>query len=64
MYTQRAQEIVDSKDKIEVLYESRPIWIENVNTAQSIAEVRYLEDDTRVEVPISALKETGKNLKM
>lgn len=64
MYTQRAKEIFESKDNIEVLYESYPVWIESVNLEQSIAEIRFLKDDTRVEVPISSLIETGKKLKM
>lgn len=56
MDNKRAREIINSLGVIEVLYQSRPIWIEDIDG--SLAQVRYLDAEDSFEVPVGELKES------
>lgn len=56
MDNKRAREIVNSLGVIEVLYQDRPVWIEDVDG--SLAQIRYLDaEDSKFEVPVGELEE-------
>lgn len=58
MNIDRAQQIVDSAKDIEVLYNGKPIWIQNVDERAETARV-YTEDepDDEMSVPVRELQE-------
>ena len=56
MDNKRAREIVNSLGVIEVLYQGRPIWIEDIDG--SLAQVRYLDAEASFEVPVGELEES------
>ena len=56
MDNKRAREIINSLGVIEVLYQSRPIWIEDIDG--SLAQVRYLDAEDSFEVPVGELEES------
>ena len=58
MDSKRAKEIMASKDTIEVLYQGSPVWIENVGM-DNLAEVKYLESQEKVKVPVYKLVENN-----
>lgn len=55
MLVDRAREIMESKGVIEVLYQGHPVWIEGIE--QDSAQVRLLDDDHKLNVPINMLTE-------
>lgn len=55
MEKKRIREIINSLGVIEVLYQGRPVWIEDVDG--SLAQVRYLDTRDSFEVPIGDLEE-------
>ena len=55
MRLNRAQEIFHSLGVIEVLHQDSPIWIEQIK--DEIAEIRYLDTEERVLVPVGELRE-------
>jgi len=59
MQTYRAKEIINSPDKIEVLYKNISVWIENVDTTNSIANVKILDTNETLKVQVDDLNETG-----
>lgn len=59
MTPSRAAEIIQSPEKIEVLYKSNTVWIEKVDKEASKARVTYLEGGHIVEVAVSQLQEKG-----
>lgn len=56
MDNKRAREIINSLGVIEVLYQGRPIWIEDIDS--SLAQVRYLDIGDSFEVPVRELEES------
>jgi H-type small acid-soluble spore protein len=56
MDNKRVREIINSLGVIEVLYQGRPVWIEDVDG--SLAQVRYLDARDSFEVPVGELKES------
>jgi len=56
MLVDRAREIMESKGVIEVLYQGHPVWIEQIQ--QDTAQVRLLDNDHRLSVPINMLAES------
>lgn len=56
MDNQRAREIINSLGVIEVLYQGRPVWIEDLDG--SLAKVRYLDARDSFEAPIGDLQES------
>ena len=56
MDNKRAREIINSLGVIEVLYQGRPIWIEDIDG--SLAQVRYLDARDSFEVPVGQLEES------
>lgn len=53
----RAKQIIDAKEKINVLYQGSPVWIEGVSD-NSIAQVESIEGKrARFEVPVNLLEE-------
>jgi len=62
MQAKRASEILNSQNKIEVLYRNNSVWIENVDTTSSTANVKILNTNEILKVPVDDLSETGKTL--
>ena len=56
MDNKRAREIINSLGVIEVLYQSRPVWVEDIDG--SLAQVRYLDIEHSFKVPIGELEES------
>lgn len=55
MLVDRAREIMESKGVINVLYQGHPVWIEQIE--QDSAQVRLLDQEERLQVPINMLAE-------
>ena len=56
MDSQRAKQIMKSKDNIQVLYRGSPVWLEQVRE-NNVAEITQLEGKERLEVPVDLLSE-------
>lgn len=56
MKLEKAKEIYDSYGVINVSYNSKPIWIEHIETEENIAQVKDLTTDKIIEVHITDLK--------
>ncbi|WP_027365790.1 H-type small acid-soluble spore protein [Desulfotruncus alcoholivorax] len=58
MDVQRVQQIINSRETIEVLHNGTPVWIEGVTPGKNIAKIRSLQgkEATR-EVPVTELIE-------
>ena len=53
----RAKQIVNASEKINVLYQGSPVWIEGISE-DNIAEVTSLSGrKTKMEIPVSLLEE-------
>lgn len=52
----RAEEIVNSNETIEVLYNNEPVWIDNLDSDRKIAQITDSEQNS-LEVPIEELFE-------
>ena len=63
MNINRAKEILEATENLEVLYHGSPVWLENVNSDNQMAYVRVLENDENIVVPVIDLNETGRELK-
>ncbi|MFA5523432.1 MAG: H-type small acid-soluble spore protein [Tissierellales bacterium] len=64
MLSNRANEILkQTRENIEVLHNGNQIWIENVNPKDNTAQVRVLENNQNIVVPVDELNETGRELK-
>lgn len=57
MNLEKAKEIYDSYGVINVSYNSKPVWIEHIETKENRAKVKVLTTDEIIEVPIIDLKE-------
>jgi len=56
MDNKRAREIINSLGVIEVLYQSRPVWVEDIDG--SLVQVRYLDAEDSFEVPVGEMEES------
>ncbi|RKD33436.1 H-type small acid-soluble spore protein [Thermohalobacter berrensis] len=63
MDVQRANEILNSPNNIEVLYNNTPVWIEKINSEKGTANVKMLNNNTSIEVNTKNLVETGNIIK-
>lgn len=54
----RAQQIVDSRDNIEVLFDGTPVWIERIDE-NNTAHITYLESNRKQVVPLYKLVEVN-----
>ncbi|MFV9510357.1 H-type small acid-soluble spore protein [Tepidibacillus sp. LV47] len=52
----RAEEILNSKDTIEVLYHDQSVWIQNLNPQTETAVITNMDNET-FEVPVRELVE-------
>jgi len=58
MDVQRAQQIINSQETIDVLHNGSPVWIEGVTPGKNTAKVRSLHGkETTQEVPVTELIE-------
>lgn len=55
----RAKEILNSTKSIEVQYENKPVWIEEVDDTRNVAKVRRLDNGMHLTVSVNDLHETG-----
>lgn len=56
MNFERAKEIFQSPNTIEVLYQGNPIWIEELDEESQTARI-HTNDDQRMTVPVQQLRE-------
>lgn len=61
MNINRAEEIINSKGVIKVTYNNSPIWIENVRRDDSTAQVKLLENNQSISVPVEYLSEVNES---
>lgn len=52
----RAEEIINSGEKIEVLYKSKPVWINILDSERKIAQITDSEQNS-LDVPVEELFE-------
>lgn len=57
MLTNRAMEILNSADVIDVTYKNNEIWIESINQQENMAQIKDLKTSRTTEVPIAELQE-------
>ena len=58
MDIQRAQQIINSRETIDVLHNGLPVWIEGVTPGKNTARIRNLKGtETTREVPVAELIE-------
>jgi len=57
MKLRRAEEIYNSPDKIDVFYRNKPVWIENVDPNKDNVDIKMLDTNSRLNVPIWDLTE-------
>ncbi|MGR6835194.1 H-type small acid-soluble spore protein [Syntrophomonas erecta] len=55
MLANRAQEIMNAREKIAVFYEGHPVWIENIEGDS--AQVRLIDRGQSLKVPVNMLAE-------
>lgn len=60
MNFQRAEQIFNSEDIIEVLYKGSPVWIEELNEDEQTAMIVAEDTDESHQVAVGDLKESGK----
>lgn len=62
MLPKRVEEILNSSQNIEVLYNGQPIWIEDINKTNSTAKVKMMGSNQILNnIPVVDLKE-GKTM--
>jgi len=52
----RAKQIIHSPEKIQVLYQGRPVWINAIQTDQH-ADIQFMDSQERSQVSINKLVE-------
>lgn len=57
MLRKRAEEIINSKGIINVTYKNNPVWLEQINDESESANVKIINSNKHLEVPISDLNE-------
>lgn len=60
MNIQRIHSILDNKQKCDVFYDERPVWIQGINDTNDIAKVGFIDNFEEKDVYIQDLYE--KNL--
>lgn len=60
MFIRRVHEILNTTDTVNVVYQDNPVWIEDVDNNRETAYVRFLDNSSRLEVPIIDLIEIEK----
>lgn len=64
MLTNRANEILNQhRRNIEVLHNGNQVWLEGINQMNNTANVKVLENNQNMTVPVDELNETGRELK-
>ncbi len=58
MDVKRAEEIISSENKIEVIYRDKPVWLEDVMDGEKVY-VTIIGSCQTMEVPVADLVETG-----
>lgn len=53
----RAKQIIDTRNNIPIYYKNTPIWIEELDKDKGTAEVKNLNTDNYMVVPIKTLNE-------
>jgi small acid-soluble spore protein H (minor) len=54
----RVKQIIEAPEKIEVLYDGTPVWLENVNNNNTVY-VTYIETHKQEDVPVYKLVEVN-----
>ncbi len=57
MKLKRAEEILNSKDNIDVFYRNSPVWIEDLDSNKDNADIIMLDNKARMNVPVWDLNE-------
>ncbi|MDF2891581.1 MAG: small acid-soluble spore protein H-type [Clostridia bacterium] len=57
MKLRRAEEIFNSSDKIDVFYRNSPVWIESIDPNKDNVDIKLLESNTIMNVPVWDLRE-------
>lgn len=58
MDAERAQEIIESADEIEVMYDGESVWLDSIDFETKMAVVHTLwSPDEEIEVPVAELQE-------
>ena len=52
----RAQQIMQSPESLQVLYQGSPVWLENINSNNTV-KVTRLDSNDKIEVPVYMLVE-------
>ena len=56
----RAQQIINSSENIDVTYNGREVWIDNLNPSNNTAQVKLpVNSNNVIEVPLDKLNERG-----
>lgn len=58
MDSNRAKQILNSSENIDVLYNGSPVWLENVKD-NNMVEVTYLDTHKKEDVPVYKLVEVN-----
>ncbi|WKV07497.1 H-type small acid-soluble spore protein [Thermoanaerobacterium sp. CMT5567-10] len=61
MKYERAEEIYNSPSNYEVIYDGNPVWINSLNPNKKSANIKFLNDNAVMDVPVGFLIE-GKKL--
>ncbi|HHW67567.1 MAG: Small acid-soluble spore protein family [Epulopiscium sp.] len=59
MKPERAAQILNSQEQVEVLYQNEPVWIEDINDRNQTAVVRFIGSHHSRTVDLNDLTETG-----
>lgn len=58
MDSKRAEQIMQSSETVQVLYQGSPVWIESIKD-NNTAEITYIDGKRKIEVPIYLLVENN-----
>lgn len=57
MELNRVKSILNNDEKSDIFYNSRPVWIQGINTSNNIAKVGFVDTFEEKDVSISDLNE-------
>ena len=57
MELNRVKSILNNDEKYDIFYNSRPVWIQGINTSSNIAKVGFVDTFEEKDVSISDLNE-------
>lgn len=60
MNINRLDEIVHSRENIEIIYKKHPVWIEDFNKIKEVVEIKTLDTNEILVVDVAELVDTGK----